>query len=180
MKKRLNNLIAAAATVSLFSWGAITLANDSVAIVGPTSSAQKNENKKFFFTISSKNTEFRFLSDKTYQLVIPKNEITFVNAVSVRPYRELYNLKPEEYAKRIHRGEESFDAIPPNLSICFFDTKVGPISFSVASYESNEKNITFTLTALGEQNHIPNHASGQIGLWIDDQGLDIANFGPQF
>ena len=171
MKKRLTYLLATAAAVSAFSWGTVSLANESASISGPASTSNNNEAKQYFFTIEPKNSKFSLLPNKTYQLIISKKDISNIEAVSTRSHREAYNLTPEEYAKIIHTGKDSFDVVPPNLSIFFADLKRGPISFAVISYKLDEKNITFNLAVLSPQKNIPSYASGYLGIWIDDKSI---------
>jgi hypothetical protein len=172
MKKKLNNLIATAATASLFSWGAMTLANThTVAPVTNEASAEK-----FLYMVEANHSEFKFISGKTYQLTIPLKDIKNIVAFSDRPNRSSYTLSPDVFHQWIHSGSQSFDKIHPNLAISFCSSTLVGDAFTIAAYQLGTQKITYTLTRLNKNNTLPTHQIGPVSLFIDDMGLDYANF----
>lgn len=103
----------------------------------------------YLFAISIQNVELTQAETKTdYKLVMPIKNIKSVLMFTDRPNRFATYIKPDFFAKIIHKKDkDSFDEVPPNIAISF-SNKYPPIAFSISQYSKNDTELQYTLKLL--------------------------------
>lgn len=147
-------------------------ANPSVKTVNTASSQSGVQDQKLrlLFAFKVKHAVLQAKgSTGEYTLTIPVNNIASVNAMSDRPNRVAYQLKPDDYAKLIHQGNNNFDVDPPNIIISF--ANVGElITAQITSFKRGSDVLTWGLKPLlpiSEKNY-----AGAATVFIDEYPCD--------
>jgi len=168
------SLLATSTAVCALILGSVAVAGVTASTSGDSSgqsSSQQQGSANFSFVIEAAHGKLTQVSGKQFQLVIPTGDVKSVLAFSSRPDRIAKQMSPDDFAKMVHSGSDSFDTNPPNMALTFGNGD--SIAFEVKGVVNQDGNLAYSLVLLGDQTE-PQAQSGNVSLFIDDIGLDIA------
>lgn len=122
----------------------------------------------FMFVVESQHAILDHVKDQQFTLTIPLKDIKSILMFSDRPNRIAMRITPSKFAKSIHKGADSFDAINPNAVLAWGCQDIPASVYTITSYQKNKTNITYKLNLVGEHVGIQHRAiSGKATLFID-------------
>lgn len=120
---------------------------------------------KLSFVMEVKHAQLTHVAGTHYQLNIPIGDIKSILAFSSQPNRLAFRMTPNEYARAVHSGKDSFDIDPPNAVVSF---DLSDNAFEILGFHKNATEVVYHLNLLDSEEEAPENQSGPITFFVDD------------
>lgn len=119
---------------------------------------------KLSFVMEVAHASLTQIAGHHYQLVVPIGDIKSILAFSAQPSRIAFRMTPNQYAKAVHSGKNSFDIDPPNAVVSFSGIDS---AFEIIGFEKTDANVVYQLNLLDTDEDAPMNQSGPMALFVD-------------